>query len=465
MESRQNTESNGWKMVNSWGMALESVNNLINIKLRDLFPLTADRSFRFKLFKGSVGAKDPFEFKPTKNLLFNPSWIMKDAAVTRLPLGWSDYYTPVDSQNVVFNNDSIIGSPSIEMTAPAKLNQQRTLNRKMKDLCVSFYVKSSDLAIGVLVASVEGIDGTIHSFQKNFSGTFTDWTRFYLTGLVASEVYRYNVTLSVTQGILKTCCIQLEDSEQPTEWSSSDKPYYATGLPYNMVQVLSNSKKLILQPIGEATEFSLIDIPTRAEQLTPPNDDLEKAYNTSFGRMVDFYKNNINTNWKVLYGKLCLVDNTSDFEAFRKYDIRTVSWYDETGYGTTDSSKIETVPLASVVANNLIYVICKDTYRGSTMRTLKVIDAKMPPVDSTYIEAIVDIPLNLELDQTLGLATIEEEVLSVGLSEQHPNWLVIATNANRFIYVKLFHDYYHLRSDTRAVYTIEDYGTSQLQVI
>jgi hypothetical protein len=45
MESRQNTESNGWKMVNSWGMALESVNNLINIKLRDLFPLTADRSF------------------------------------------------------------------------------------------------------------------------------------------------------------------------------------------------------------------------------------------------------------------------------------------------------------------------------------------------------------------------------------------------------------------------------------
>ena len=463
MAMRQKTDSNGWQFVNSWGIALDQVNDLVSDKLKNLFCYTSDRTARFKIFRGTVINKDPFEYKESRNLLYNSSFAIKDAARTRLPMGWTDY-TAFDSNNAILDNQSMIGAGSIKIVQDNyKIGQLRTINKKLTNVCGSIYLKSDDRVIGKLLISCESINGIITNYEKTIDATCTDWTRFYIANQLNSELYRYNFVFVLISGEVNICCPQLEDSLEPTAWQSNadDVPYFlGSGLPFKLVQVLSDHRKLILYPVTSTDDFAIIDIPTRAEQVTAPNDSMEATTNNTFGKLVGFFKDTTTLNWKASSNKIAVYDANNSNEVFKHFNIRDIRWFEESGYGTADTDALKISPKALTVNGNYLYVISNEQYKSNNGLILKIIKAKLPPNNADYLESINDIYLETDILPGTG-----EEVTSVASSETYSNILILTTNFNRKIYIKLYFDYYFINASNRNIYTLEDYENSVIQVI
>lgn len=467
MEMRQKTDSIGYRFVNSWGMILESVVNLTNAKLRNMFSLTADKSSRFKLYRGSVTTREAFENRASRNLLFNSGFGLRDVSRSRLPIGWTDYSKPAYQQVTLDSANSFAGSYCIKMVDNCILSQLIDINKNIKKLIGSVYIKGSNIA-GSLVLSIQTIDGVNYSAETPINGTISNWQRTICSVQIDSEVYQIQMTIKLTSGTMYVACPQLESANQATEWQPNmiDKPRYVEyTLPYRFAQAISNIGTISLFPVGEIEDFTTISVPTRAEAMSPNSENREYLDNTSYGRKIDFYNKNYNTKWVARDGNLCLIDKDANFEVYKVYEIRDVRWYENFGYGTKQHCDVDRTVLATTIYDDLLFVLCKEIYRNKQYYVLKVMKPNIPPNFGDYIESFADIEIPLSLVNTYSLDQISDEVQSINFSDSDNKWLRITTQLGRITHIRLYYDYYYINPTNRNVYTIEDYGISQIQVI
>jgi hypothetical protein len=470
MLMRQSEDTHGWKLMNSYGMSYENTVDLIDKHLRNMFLATTDRWQRFRYYRGELFIDELFEFVGSRNLLSNSSFSQPDIARLRLPADWTDNNKP--TTQAVFLDDSTVlrGTYSVRMDAAATLNQITSISSlgPVQTMTASVYVRSDEAVDVSLVLSVQGIDTSVVSGETRFVDTLQGWQRISVSLSVNMEVFESQVSLrSNSAATVYFDCAQVEESVAPTDWQASDldKLVYLDGaVPIRFVQANSNNDSVTIFPIGNVPEFSEVLVPTRISAAQPRPVALEPFSSSTLGRRVTFFNTITSVNWEVVDNQVVASDADNRFEIFNQYDIRELRYFQGLGYGTVDDTKATVVPLTSAVRDDLLFVVAKETFRGRTIRTLKVLTARKPPDDQTYLESFVDFELDLGFDTTYGSEALTDEVYSIGFSERDPSWMVVDTTQGRRFYFRLFYDYYTVNLSNRAIYTLERYDNAQLQV-
>jgi len=252
-----------------------------------------------------------------------------------------------------------------------------------------------------------------------------------------------------------------------SDWQASDLDklvYTDSSIPLRFVEARSNTDSVTIFPIGNVPDFSEVLIPTRLSPAQPNPVALEPFTNKSFGRKVTFFDKASSIDWEITDSQIAATDSDNEHEVFNSYNIRDLTFFQGLGYGTIDDTKATITPIASAIRDDLLFVVAKETFRGRTITTLKILTQRKPPTDQTYLESFVDFELDLKFDTTYGPDALTEEVLSIGFSERDPSWMVIDTTIGRRFYFRLYYDYYFADLTGRVIYTLERYDNAQLQV-
>lgn len=471
MSMRQSESTRGWELVNSYGMGLESLVDLTNKHMRNMFLATADRNSRFRYYKGELTIDELFEFTPSRNVLANSSFSKPDVSRTALPMNWTDYKKIANTQTVFLDSDRVLkGTNSVRIDGLGTVSQIVDISglSTVKNMTASVYVYSDSSVDVSVVLSVQGLNTGIQSSEIRYVDTPSGWERISVTVPVDKEGFEAQIVLrSNSSSTVYFDCAQLEVSDSATDWQASDADklvYLDSAIPIRLVESRSNTESITLYPISNVTDFSEALIPTRLAPMKTKPIDLEPFSSSSLGRRVDIHNDITSISWRVVDGKVAATALDNQYDVFESYDIRDLRFFQGQGYGTIDDPDATIVPLATAVRDDILFVACKETFRGNTIRTLKVLVAKRPPNDETYLESIVDFKLDLKFDNIYGAEAVSEEISSIGFSEKDPAWMIVNTSSGRRLYFRLYFDYYFANLSTRAIYTLENYTGSQLQV-
>ena len=471
MDIRRSEASKGWEFINAYGMAVESVTDVISNNLRNLFLSTADRHSRHKYYKGELTIDELFEDVTSRNLLINSSFSKPDVARTRLPLEWTDYHKPT-TQTVFLDSTRVLrGTYSSRVDGVGTISQILDLAGEgpIDKLTASVYFFTNlDSPEVSLVLAVQDMAGVSYLGEKKTTSTVKGWQRLEVTVEVAEEVFEAQVTLrGNSSSSVWFDCVQLEAADKSSDWQVSDldKLLYVDGaIPIRLVEARSNTDRVTVYPISDLREFTRISIPTRVAAAKPESIDLEPFSSAAYSRRVNFFNDVTNIKWIINAGQVVSTDTNNQFEVFERYDIRDLRSFQGQGYGTIADCLVEMTPLAVAMREDLLFVACKEVYRGRTVRTLKVVVPRRPPNDETYLESLVDFELPLTFGTVYGSAEQGEDISSIGFSERDPSWLIVNTSLGRRFYFRMYYDYYFANMQTRAIYTLERYDNAQLQV-
>lgn len=466
---RQDTDSNGWKLTNSWGMAFEEVVNSVSTSVQNNYLITSDASLLSKLSYIDINKKELLENKK-RNLLFNSSFDIKGISILGCPSGWQN---SLDVPIVLNNKESGINATCIRSSGKTRVSQTVFFdNTSINNLTGSVYFKSNANNVSAkLIIAIEKIDGTSIIEQAVFSSRSTEWVRLVLPIKVFSQVYKVNF-------IIKTDCDddiciaapQLEIGSI-TNWTCSSRdvlPYLPYSPLFNCVFSVGEeyySNKTSLYYIGNEQEFLKADVPTRVEKTSKPINNLNLYVNKKTGRKVTFLNEIISTEYVIKEGKITERSSNNEFDIYNYFDIRDLRYYEELSYGTKEVTENTITPLALAVRKDWLFIACKETVKNNTLRTLKIVKAINPPNGESYLESICDFNLNLNFDSIYGLNQIEEEISEIYLSEVDPSYLVVSTTNNVKKYYKLYFDYYYFNPTTNRLYTIEEYPNQKINVI
>ena len=471
METRGSETSNGWQLTNSYGMALESLTDLVTKDMKNLFLATADRNLRSRYYKGELTVDEIFLFDSSRNLLSNSSFSRPDTARTRLPYEWTDYHKPASQTVFLDKTRKLKGTYAVRIDGRGVISQLTDISNlgALDTITASVYFYTDATAVDVsLVLAVQDINGVNTLGETKYEGTAVGWNRLVVSVTVSEDSFLSQVTLrSNSSSSVWFDCAQLEDSSRASDWQASDVDklsYVDPSIPLRLVEAYSNTDRVTIFPIGNVPEFTEVPIPTRIEFAQPAAIDFEPFSSATHGRRVDFFNDVKIIDWIISSGKIAAVSSTSGFDILETYDIRDLRLYQNLGYGTIADCLVTVTPLATAMRDNLLFVACKEVYRGRTLRTLKVVYPRRPPAGETYLESLVDFELDLKFDTTFGDNIKPEEIFSIGFSERDPNWLIVNTNLGRRLYFRMYYDYYFANLRTRAIYTLEQYDTAQLQV-
>ena len=471
METRRSETSNGWQLTNSYGMALEGLTDLVSKNLKNLFLATADRSLRSRYYKGELTVDEVIHSDPSRNLLSNSAFSKPDTARTRLPYDWTDYNKPASQAVFLDKTRKLKGTYAVRIDGSGLVSHLADLSNlgALNKLTASVYFYTDATTVDIsLVLSVQDVNGVNTLGEVKYEKTTVGWNRLVVSATVSEDCFSAQVTLrSNSSSSVWFDCAQLEESSTVSDWQASDTDkltYVDPSIPLRLVEAHSNTDRVTIFPIGNVPEFTEIPIPTRIEFAKPAAIDFEPFSSATHGRRVDFFNDVKTVEWIIHSGKIAVVSSTSRFDILETYDIRDLRLYQDLGYGTIDDCLVTITPLATAMRDNLLFVACKEVYRGRTLRTLKVVYPRRPPAGETYLESLVDFELDLKFDITFGDNAEPEEILSIGFSERDPNWLIVNTNLGRRFYFRMYYDYYFANLRTRAIYTLEQYDTAQLQV-
>ncbi|MHA2066077.1 MAG: hypothetical protein ACXABY_17035, partial [Candidatus Thorarchaeota archaeon] len=445
---RQDEDTRGWKLMNSWGMNLEELLQDITEKTQDAFLLTSDTTRVNQTFWFDVNIDELLEERPTNNLLYNSAFSIKDVSRTKLPAGWTDYYKPSTQTVFIDKVVSMLGTNSIRMEKTGTLGQTRELNNVQVDnLTASVYVLCDDPTVEMtLVLSVEKIGGTSVSTQAKVTSRSGQWRRLSVTLPVMDQVFRVQYVLhSDVFERCYFCAPQLEVGDSASAWMRSNLdtvPYIAGDSSLGTMQVYGGTKntpKISIHGIASEREFVNIGIPTRVEKRTVIPKDLGLFATQSFGRRVTQANEVYDTEW-VIQNRQVLERSfaPTKFDVFGRFDIKELRVFEDTTYGIRDEGcDYFFNPLATAVRKNLLFVASQEIFRGKTYYTLKVVRPQHPPNDETYLESLADFDLELPFSQNFGIGQLQETISSIGFSEINPKWMVVNTTASRRFFYEL----------------------------
>jgi len=474
MKMRQDTGSVGWKMTNSWAMGLERVLETAEEGTNNLNIISAETHSLSEVSFVDVTDQGVLEDKTPRNLLFNSSFSIKDAARTWMPAGWEKY----DVTSNTFLSDRSTGVTCCSLVATngkIKAGQGVELgNIMVSKMYASVYVlcdaTNTDITLHV---SVENIDATNHAAQAKITNRSSEWVRLVLPIDVNNQVYRVNFSITANcDAEVSICAPQLEIGGL-TAWSKSSKdvvPYLPYTSNFNLVYAHSseqNSRKIAIHPIADEQLFIDANIPTRLEKAPTPTRDIEPYITSAFGRRVDQLGEVVRTEFSVADDKVIeRAISPTPFDIYGEYYIKDLRFYEELAYGTRDDSRVILEPITVGVRDSILYALCKETFNSNTRYVVKVIDPRVPPNGEDYLESMIDFELDLNLDKTFSVdGQVDEEVYSISFSDVEPTYMIVTTTNNISYYYQLHFDYYYFNSSKNRLYTIESYPEANISVI
>jgi len=468
---RQNYTSTGWKFINAWGMALESVVDNVTKNINNMHLATSDLLENTSVH--TIELPDPSILdKQYLNILYNSSFCIKDVSRSKMPAGWT-LDSGSDVQTIFTGYAPSIGAIASDI-GTLKIRQDIYLDNEFYNkLYGSTYLKCATGSNVKVIISTETIDGTVLSSTGIYSGSCVEWTRLSTNLNISAQLYKATFTVeSMCSGRVEISSVQLQ-KDALTEWSNStvDVLPHTNAIPLgNAVAAIPKntiSKKIPLFPVRTDKELVYANVPTRIEPSIKPSMDLSPYALQIYGRRVSYQGEVVSTEW--VNDDTQIIERSVSptiFDYFGKYDIRELRFHEFLEYGTTEDNSVDITPLATAIRKDILYVACKEVYNGNTIRTIKILIPKSPPNQKTYLESIIDFDLNLFLEGILGDNQItNEEISTIGFSDVGANWLIINTTANRRFYYKLYFDYYYFNSNNNRIYCLEKYTNSRIAVI
>ena len=474
MKMRQSTESDGWKLTNTWGMALERVVENAEKNTTNLNIITAETYPLSKVTHIDITSKDLLEPRNARNLLFNSSFSIKDVSRSKMPAGW-EKYTADQSTALSDRSTGITCCSLVSPSGKMKVGQGAILGNVMiGKMYASVYVlcdaPNTDITLHV---SVEQTDAVNNASQAKITSRSAEWVRLVLPIDVNSQVYRVNFSITTNcNNPVIIAAPQLEVGSL-TAWSKSlldTLPYEPASSIFNLVYSHSNeinTRKIVVHPISEEDRFINVSRPTRIERTSAPIRDIEPYSSAAFGRKVDQLGEVTRTEFSVLNGQVAERSIApSNWDIFGRYNIKDLRFYEELRYGTRDDSSVTILPVVAAVRNDILYVVCKETSNGETNYVVKIIDPRTPPNGEDYLESVIDFDLDLNFDKTFSIESqIDEKVFSISFSDIEPTYMIITTTNNISCYYKLHFDYYYFNNSKNRLYLVESYPEANISVI
>lgn len=464
---RQDQDSTGWKLINSWGHNLEGLLQNTADRIVDLKLITADPTCKNSTYFFDIDIQELTQPREFRNLLFNSSFAIPDVARTNAPAGW------FTKDNTKLVNTSLEGSKSVLCTHKATLKQTQDLDNQLIDtLTASVYVLSDTEEVDVTLSiSAETIDATTLTQEGSITSRSKQWKRLVVSLPINKQVYSVNFVIKVvTNGTALVCAPMLELGSMVTKWTRSelDVLSYVSGASrLGLINSISdNGDKIPIFPVAREEDFLYIRIPTRIRKLPNPLVKNTLYSSKSFGRKVTYFNEVLMTEWAVVEGQIVERGRTTTvWDIYGRYDIRDVRYFDNLELGTIHDCSVNIVPLACAISGSWLFVVCEEHYQGKIFYTLKLVRPVVPPNGQTYLESVTDFKLDLDMNTKFGFNQVDQEtVTSIAFSEENINSLVINTSANKSHYFELYYDYYYYKTNSNRVYTLEGYEGSQIQV-
>lgn len=468
MKMRQDVDSDGWKLVNSWGMALESVIEYADEAMSNMFLETANLSSRSSVGYLDITDEEVFKPRDSRNILFNSSFTIKDVARSKKPAGWTTY----NKGTVEYaDNQTLVGLP-VKMTGGC-LSQTVELSERIDYLTASVYIKAPNASPQVkLILTIEKIDGTIISTQGQITSRSSEWKRLVVPVEINEEVYRARLTVINNSSVSYVAIPQLERGNKVTDWTRSD----GDSLPWirsistdlNIIQAISSDGTntiIPIYPIGNEQEFVSIEVPTRIKKIPTPIKTSTLVSSQVHSRKVSFFNEIFPEQWVASEGEIQERSfYPTTYDIFGRYDIKELRVNEYLQYGTRDCCDLTITPLATCIRERLLFVVCSEITESQNIHTLKIIQPKTPPGSQTYLESIQDFILDLGSDDTFDFNQLSETITSIGFLEDDPSILFINTTSNRRFYYRIYFDYYFFNPTNGRVYTVEKYDGARFKI-
>lgn len=474
MEGRQNTSSNMWKLVNSWGQNFETLVERSTEFISNKFLVTSNKTKRSLINYTDIVDPSLLQPRTYNNLLFNSSFAIKAPSRYKMPSGWSNYAK--DTSNTRLNIDNAYICPgSIVIEGSGKFGQSVFLNgTSVKDLTCSIYLLADTSNIELsMITIVETIEGYLISKQSDLSSRSSEWRRLTHTLNINAKVYRIQfIVVSKSDGAVYFNAPMIEEASKVSKWKRSylDNLQYINGAsPFNQTLVIGNdtssNRKIPVYSVGSEAEFMDISIPTRIESIAYTKNGLESFTTNIHGRKVSFHKEIYDTQWVIFDNKVQLRSFTgSEFDIFREFSIRDLQYNSELIYGTYEEDNYSYELLLLTVREGYLYILCRENYFDRVEYVIKVIPAIDPYGDRGYLESIIDFKILLPVNENNYTGELSEEAIGIAFSDIDPSIMVITTNLSRQFYYKLYFDYQYFLPANNRVYTVENYSGLKVNI-
>jgi len=493
MAMRNDYDSNGSKLVNSWGQNLENVLDYYSISIKEKFLSTANTYIDLQLgLSELLGSGNKIYTPKLDNLLYNSSFSLKSVGRQKKPLGWAAKRNSInsieyDTENSIFGNNGIrlvgsAGSSQLSQSVKAIVNSG--------PLTYTVYVKTLvdtelstdeiyDANEAGLILSILYADSSIATygigFPKNTAGT---WARASLTVNLQKETSIIDVHIvNRVSATYVVDCPMLSVSKTTTEWTASltDMPITSSSQIRTVggVQVIFDTldsqpaKKLEVIPTGSEFEFRYKDIPTRIEQAIIAGSP-EEFLTSLYSRHINGYNELMPCSWVAVDGYIQESSATTPDIFSKRKPADLVRDYK--GDIFLDKSLIEdsaTTVKAVCAVENVLYVVTEETYAGSTKYYLKIVKPNVISYSDNYMPSIGDIEIPIQLGSSFGPGSLSETIVRIGICKALPGYIFIDTSLDRRLYYKLYYDYYYADYNSRRVYCRENYSkeNGRLQII
>ena len=241
MAMRQDNQSAGWQLANSWGQNLELVVDQVKDFLASKFLASADVAERSSVYSINLKDRELLQNRGIRNLLFNSSFTLRGPTRTGLPSGWSRYNSQDTNRVFLIRSKPFICPHSMTIIGSGTFGQAVELNNSsVKDLTASIYYTTLASRIDIrAVMIVEMEDATTKFLQLTQTEPSSIWRRMFGTLDVSGKVYRVHfVVYSSTDSAAYFNAPKVEIAGQVSSWTSSVRdtlPYVESSTNFSQV--------------------------------------------------------------------------------------------------------------------------------------------------------------------------------------------------------------------------------------
>ena len=505
--ARLNPAGDTQYLINSWAMGLDAMKLAYAKYRRDLFIETADTTAPATFYHGPTVDYRNDQKVRNKNLLNNPSFSLRGLARTKLPLGWYGYGT---GSVTLKENPTFVGTHSVKLEAEhgeyAYLRQ-----RVISPIPVGTPITGSLWYMvpitrdAVEPSSVAGLamhlvyaDGTMETVRVSLAlGTGGEWSRAAVTTTLTKELFglTFSVYIDNNTGddlVVYAGAAQLELSKKATVWEEGVftlipyiKPDAGYDGPIDAYVVLPETTSA--ETVGAYDEVEYTSAPRRKltyladaeifwEGLCPSRatmtvvTDVPSAtsraklgWYTTPHDAPDVYT----TSWRIADDKIEQFNTLAPTEVIGSFDLAEFH-LDGANNGMvgilTDSEEPDFVRTleALIVHQNLLYIVCKEVYRGTTTRVLKIVNPHSQWTNPIAYDQGLSMYLEVIGDVDLGLSSGTLDYL--GVQDENPDKLLARIN-DVYYDVEFEYDYFLFDADMRQVILRQPYDNGTLVTV
>jgi len=405
------------------GHHLQMLSREIHRLRANLFVATTDLSELDQVYVVK-DPRDPLHQPVRRNLLRNSSFFLGGLSRLGTPHEWTAGLSASTGDVTLSEEGSLFGTYGVRMAAGVGevvvLYQRRDLVLPA-DAPISAAVyyagmapeETADPAEASLCVTLQYRDGTTRMWRAGLErGTDGEWKRQTLTVTPTQETHSITVAVVVDNRFslvpltFEIGAFQLEKGDNLGPWtpSSDDDISYAVVQDRGEISetvngsalTFSRARRTVVLPAASYEILSRETLPTR---LTKAAATTEVGVASSrLGFMVGTDGVRYSTGWRIEDGQVARynADISQDevFNLFLIADTYADGLFEETLYSDVEDLGVTQVAEALTVLDGLIYVVVKETYRGRTVRVLKICHPGIRWDDTGHLECLREIKVD-----------------------------------------------------------------------